>query len=121
MAAGIHQNDFSSPDEGRSPEKTTVEIVAVGSTKVSRLTAQQGWVWSERVAPVVGTDSCQTHHLGVVQSGQLLVWHEDGSEATLSPGDVYECKSGHQAQVVGDEPCVMIEFDNQTAGTYAKD
>ena len=51
--------------------KTTVEIVAVGSTMVSRLTAQPGWVWSECIAPVVGTDtdSCQAHHLGVVQSG----------------------------------------------------
>ncbi|HAD38376.1 MAG TPA: cupin, partial [Gammaproteobacteria bacterium] len=55
------------------------------------------------------------------QSGQLPVQHEDGSEATLNPGDVYECKPGHQARVVGDEPCVMIEFDSQTAETYAQD
>ena len=27
---------------------------------------------------------------------------------------------GHQAQVVGDEPCVMIEFDASTAVDYAK-
>ena len=121
MGTGIHKIDFSSPDEMRAPEKTTMEIVNVGSTKVARLTAQPGWVWSECIAPVVGTDSCQAHHLGVVQSGQLLVQHEDGSEATLNPGDVYECKPGHQAQVVGDEPCVMIEFDSQTAETYAQD
>ena len=100
--------------------KTTAKIVAVGSTKVLWLTAQPGWVWSERIPPVVGTDSSQAHHLGSVQSGQLFVQLEDGSEATLSPSDVYECKSGHQGQVVGDEPCVMIEFDNQTAGTYAR-
>ena len=62
----------------------------------------------------------QAHDLGVVQLGQLTVQHEDDSEATSSPGDVYECKPGHQAQVVGDEPCVMIEFDNQTAATYAR-
>ncbi len=121
MAAGVHKIDFPSADEVRRPEKTTLEIVAVGSTKVARLTVQPGWVWSECIAPVVGTDNCQAHHLGVVQSGQLLVQHEDGSEATLSPGDIYECKPGHQAQVIGDEPCVMIEFDNQTADTYAKD
>ena len=34
---------------------------------------------------------------------------------------VYECKPGHRAQVVGDEPCVMIEFDASTAGDYAKE
>ena len=98
-----------------------MEIVDVGSTKVARLTVQLGLVWSECIAPVVGTDSCQAHHLGGVASGQLLIQHDDGSKATLNPGDVYECTPGHQTQVVGDEPCVMIEFDNQTAGTYAKD
>ena len=62
MGTGIHKIDFSSPDEMRAPEKTTMEIVNVGSTKVARLTAQPGWVWSECIAPVVGTDSCQAHH-----------------------------------------------------------
>ena len=69
---------------------------------------------------MAGTDSCQAHHLGVVQSGQISVQHEDGSEFTCGPGDTYEIKSGHQAQVVGDEPCVMIEFDSQLAEIYAK-
>ena len=55
--AGIQKIDFSSPDETRAPEKTTMEIVNVGSVKVARLTAQPGWVWSECIAPVVGTDS----------------------------------------------------------------
>ena len=98
-----------------------MEIVDVGSIKVARLTVQPGLVWSECIALVVGTDSCQAHHLGGVASGQLLIQHDDGSKATLNPSDVYECTPDHQAQVVGDGPCVMIEFDNQTAGTYAKD
>ncbi len=119
MSAGVSKIDFSKPDEVRKPEKTTMEIVQVGATKVARLTVQPGWVWSECIAPVVGTDSCQAHHLGVVQSGQILVQHEDGSEATIGPGDVYEIKPGHQAQAIGDEPCVMIEFDSQAASKYA--
>ena len=98
-----------------------MEIVDVGSTKVARLTVQPGLVWSECIAPVVGTDSCQAHHLGGVASGQLLIQHDDGSKATLNPSDVYECTLGQQAHVVGDEPCVMIEFYNKPAGTYAKD
>ena len=113
MSAGIHKIDFSSPDEVRRPDKTTVEIIAIGNVNVARMTVQPGWVWSECIAPVAGTESCQAHHLGIVQSGQLLVNHEDGSTETISPGDVYECKPGHQAQVVGDEPCVMIEFNSE--------
>jgi hypothetical protein len=121
MSSGASTIDFSSADEVRRLEKTTMEIINVGATKVARLTAQPGWVWSECIAPVVGTDSCQAHHLGIVQSGQLHVQHEDGTEITWGPGDVYRCTPGHQAQVVGDEPCVMIEFNNETAATYAKD
>ena len=110
MSAGIHKLDFSSSDDVRTPEKTKVETITIGNIKVARLTAQPGWVWKECIAPVVGTDSCQAHHLGVVQSGSLLVLHEDGSEETITNGDVYECKPGHQAKVVGDEPCVCLLY-----------
>ena len=119
MSAGIHKIDFSSPDEVRRPDKTTVEIISIGNVNVARMTVQPGWIWSECIAPVAGTESCQAHHLGIVQSGQLLVNHEDGSTETISPGDVYECKPGHQAQVVGDEPCIMIEFNSETAQTLS--
>ena len=47
MSAGISKIDFSSADEVRRPEKTTMEIIELGSTKVARLTTQPGWVWSE--------------------------------------------------------------------------
>ncbi len=117
--SGVSKFDFSTADEVRRPEKTVVEYIQAGATKIARLTTQPGWVWSECIGPVAGTDSCQAHHLGVVQSGQTLVSHEDGSEVLLSPGDVYEVMPGHQAKVVGDVPCVVIEFDNQAAETYA--
>jgi len=121
MSAGIHKLDFSTSDDVRAPEKTKVETLTIGNAKVARLTAQPGWVWKECIAPVAGTDSCQAHHLGVVQSGSLLVQHEDGSEETITTGDVYECKPGHQAQVVGDEACMMSGFLAYTAGDYAKE
>ena len=109
MPSGIRKLDFASSDDIRKPDKTVVETVTVGATSVARLTVQPGWVWSECVAP----------HLGVVQSGQLKVMHEDGSEEMLNPGDVYECRPGHQAEAVGDVPCVMIEFNSEAAAKYA--
>ena len=51
MTTGVHKINFSAPDEVRAPEKTTMEIVNVGATKVARLTAQPGWIWSECIAP----------------------------------------------------------------------
>ncbi len=112
--SGINKIDFSDA-EIMTPDKTKVETVEVGSTKVARITAQPGWIWDECIKPVAGTDSCQAHHLGIIQKGQLKVMHEDGSEVFLNSGDVYEIRPGHHAEVVGDIPCSMVEFNSQAA------
>ena len=41
--------------------------------------------------------------------------HEDGSELFLNSGDVYEIRPGHHAEVVGDIPCSMVEFNSEAA------
>jgi hypothetical protein len=111
---------FDAADETRTPDKTKIEIVDLSGTKVARMTAQPGWRWSECIKPVVGGDSCQAHHLGVVVGGRLHVVHEDGSEVDVDPGAAYEIKPGHDAWVVGDEPFVAYEFDATAAETYAR-
>ncbi|HJR24112.1 MAG TPA: cupin domain-containing protein [Acidimicrobiales bacterium] len=116
--AGVDSNDFSSPDEVRTPDRTTVELVKVAGGEIGRYTFQPGWKWSECIKPVVKTDSCQVNHVGYVVSGALRVEHEDGSSADLGPGDVYSIAPGHDAWVVGDEPYVGVEF--QGAANYAK-
>ncbi|MFN2594851.1 MAG: cupin domain-containing protein [Actinomycetota bacterium] len=117
--AGIETKSFESPDETRTPDKTTLAIVNLGGVAASRMTAQPGWRWSECIKPVVGTDSCQAHHVGVVQSGQLHIEHEDGSKVDIGAGDAYVIEPGHDAWVVGDEPFVGFEFDSKTAQDYA--
>ena len=112
--AGINKIDFSNA-EIMTPDKTKVETVEVGATKVARITAQPGWVWEECIKPVAGTDSCQAQHLGIIREGQLKVMHEDGSEDILDPGDVYEVRPGHHAEVVSEVPCLMVEFNSEAA------
>ena len=70
---GVEINDFSSPDEVRRPENTTVEVVKIGGGEIGRYTFQPGWRWSEHIKPVVGTESCQTEHVGYLVSGTLHV------------------------------------------------
>lgn len=103
----------------RSPNKTRVDVVDLGSAKAARLTAEPGWRWFECIKPVVGTDSCRARHVGVVVSGRMHVVHDDGSEGDLAPGDVYVIEPGHDAWVVGDEAMVGYEFESSTAESFA--
>ena len=118
--ASIAIGDFSSPDETRTPDKTTVELVNLNLAAgvIGRYTFHPGWRWSECIKPVVGTDSCQVEHIGYCISGSLKVVHGDGTEGTLQPGQVYRIAPGHDAWNPGDEPTVVVEF--QGAATYAK-
>jgi ethanolamine utilization protein EutQ (cupin superfamily) len=116
--AGIETRNFESPDETRTPEKTTVELVNLAGGQIGRYTFQPGWRWSECIKPVAQTDTCQVEHIGYVVSGRIHVTHDDGSEGEATAGDVYRIAPGHDAWVVGDKPAVFVEF--QGAASYAK-
>jgi hypothetical protein len=116
--AGVEVRDFSSPDEVRSPQRTTVELVKLAGGEIGRYTFAPGWRWSDCIKPVAGTESCQVEHVGYVISGTLRVRHDDGTTAEAAAGSVYRIGPGHDGEVVGDEPAVVVEF--QGAATYAK-
>lgn len=118
--AGIEKKSFDSPDETRTPDKTTVEVLKIGDTTAARFTFQPGWKWSDCIKPAVGTDSCQVRHVGAIISGTLHVVHEDGTEGEAGPGDAYVIEPGHDAWVVGDDPVVALEFESKSASEYAK-
>jgi len=115
---GVEARDFDSPDETRAPDKTRSEIVRMSGASVARLTLQPGWSWSECIKPVVGTNSCQNRHLGVVKEGRMRILHDDGTEVEIGPGEAYVIEPGHEAWVLGDEPFVGYEFES--AEEYAK-
>src|SRR5918996_3335149 len=66
--------------------------------------------WSTHVRPVVGTETCQTRHVGYVLKGRVHVVLDDGTEFDISAGDVVDIRPGHDAWVLGDEPVVTIEW-----------
>jgi hypothetical protein len=118
--ATIESKSMDKPDETRTPDKTTVNVVHLGPATIARLQVDPGWRWSECIKPVVGGESCQAAHLGYVVSGNLHIVATDGSELDLGPGDAYRLDPGHDAWVVGDRPVVALEFESRTAETYAK-
>lgn len=118
--AGVEKRDFESPDETRSPDKSQVDIVHVGGMAAARMRMEPGWKWSECIKPIVGTESCQLRHHGIVRSGTLRVIHDDGTELELTRGDVYVIEPGHDAEVVGAEPFEGFEFESKSAEEYAR-
>jgi hypothetical protein len=118
MMAGVESRNFESPDETRTPDKTTIELVNLAGGQIGRYTFQPGWRWSECIKPVAQTERCQVEHVGYVVSGGLHVEHEDGTSGEVSTGDVYRIAPGHEAWVEGNEPAVFVEF--QGAAHYAE-
>ena len=118
--AGVEARAFDSPDETRTPDKTRVEIVRLGSATVARMKLDPGWRWSECIKPLVGTESCQLRHVGIVQSGRMHVTHDDGTEVEIGPGQTYVIEPGHDAHVVGNEPVLGFEFESASAEEFAR-
>jgi quercetin dioxygenase-like cupin family protein len=101
---------FQQPDETRTFEKGKFEIIHIGDMTIGKAEYQPGWKWSEHVSPIVGTPMCHTDHVGLVLSGRAIVKMEDGSEVTLTPGDIFAIAPGHDSWVVGNEIYISLHF-----------
>ena len=118
--SALTRRSFDSPDETRPFEqgKGRLDLVNTDSGVVGRATFEPGWKWSEHVKPIAKTDSCQAAHTGYFVSGRMKVVMDDGEEAEYGPGDFAVMAPWHDAWIVGDEPCVVIDWQGFT--DYAK-
>jgi hypothetical protein len=108
--AELQARSLDSPEKTQTFDNGMAEIVTVAGTTVGRFTFQPGWRWSESLKKLVGTDSCQTHHVGYAMSGHLGVRTDDGSEMEIRAGDAYNIPPGHDGWVIGDEAFHSVEF-----------
>jgi hypothetical protein len=110
MSEGVLRT-FDQPDERRSFEKGSFEIVRVGTMTIGRATYRPGWKWSVDVGPTVGSALCQVEHVGLVLQGRAVAAFEDGSVLSLEPGKLFYIPPvPHDSWVVGDEPYVSLHF-----------
>lgn len=96
-----------------------VHVAEIAESPVLRGHFKPGWRWSQDVKPIAGTDSCEAAHVGYVISGRMRVRMNDGKEVEFEPGDLLDCPPGHDAWVVGDQECVMVDW-GPTVAKYAK-
>jgi hypothetical protein len=110
---------FEKPDEVRRFEHGIVEVVNLGDHSVARATFRPGWRWSGDVKPLAQTALCEVEHELYFISGRMRVRMADGTEVEFGDGDVAHVMPNHDAWVVGEEPCVVIDWAGAT--TYGKE
>jgi mannose-6-phosphate isomerase-like protein (cupin superfamily) len=116
--AKLERKGFDKPEETRSVDKGTIEVVKLGDVTAMRVRFAPGWRWSECVKPIANTPSCQVAHLMHVVSGRMGVRMDDGTEVEFGAGDVGTIPPGHDAWIVGNDSFVGIDF--QGGSVYAK-
>ncbi len=109
--------NLDTPDDTPKSDHGRMEVVNLPGAMIVRATFEPGWRWSTEIKPAVGTDSCQLAHTGVVLSGRFAVRTDDGQQHELGPGDAHVVAPGHDAWVVGDEPCVILDVTSNGSTT----
>lgn len=104
--AGITKS-FDSPDEHATKGGVEIDVLQVGDMKVKRVTYPPGWRFSTHM----GAARCPDTHVGYAVSGRLAAELGDGTLLEFGPGSVFVIPAGHDGWVVGDEPCVIVQFD----------
>ncbi|MEO5779818.1 MULTISPECIES: cupin domain-containing protein [Arthrobacter] len=119
MSGMIHKS-LDKPEETRPFEdgKGRLDLVDLANGGVGRGVFEPGWQWSKHVKPIAQTESCQAAHSGYVLSGRMKIVMDDGQEMEVSPGEYMLIPPGHDAWVVGDEACILIDW--QGFVDYAK-
>jgi quercetin dioxygenase-like cupin family protein len=116
-ATKLEAKSLATPDESRSFSHGRMDIVHIGNVTVGLGVFEPGWRWSEHVKPIVNTDSCEVTHIGYVLRGRMHVVMDDGTATEVGSGDALVIPPGHDAWVVGDEPCELLDFGG--LGGYA--
>lgn len=82
--------------------------VRLNSSVIGIGTYQPGWRWSLHAGVMTGkTSEC---HTGFIISGEMMVRDSTGNENLIHAGEAFEVAENHDAWVVGDTPCVALDF-----------
>lgn len=65
-------------------------------------------MWSLHAGKQTGKAS--ENHIGYIISGSMMIQDSTGNEIRVGPGDAFEVGPGHDAWVIGGEPCIALDF-----------
>ena len=68
-----------------------------------------GWKWSLHAGAQNGASS--QNHIGYIVSGIMMIQDATGHKEEVGAGEAFEVGPGHDAWVIGSEPCVALDFN----------
>lgn len=86
-------------------------VIILESVAIGRGEYLPGWRWSVHVGAQTGNRTSEAH-IGYVLSGHIAIRGCGGTEVTVGPGEAFEVRPGHDAWVVGNQPCVALDFEH---------
>jgi len=110
-------NSDSNIVKGKPAESGNVRRFIDGSIRYSILlrsvsiglgTYNPGWKWSLHAGAQTGKTA--ENHIGYIISGSMMVQDSTGSEMEVGPGEAFEVGPGGDAWVIGEEPCIALDF-----------
>lgn len=117
--AGIEHKNLSDADESidwgefGTSAKVSLGWSGYGLGNESTIwvsTLKPGWSWQRNIKPTVPFESCPLHHREYVIAGRIRYVMDDGTAVDAGPGDHLLIDPGHQAEVIGDEACVVVDW-----------
>jgi class 3 adenylate cyclase len=111
----LRSANFNKAGAKRSLVRGEGALVHVGPLAVGRAILLPGWRWSIDLRPLVGTPSCQLHHLHILTRGRFTVEMDDGERATYEPGEVFDVPPGHDVWVEGTDEVELYDIAGNSA------
>ena len=102
-----YRRSFDQPDEQKLKGGVQIDVAKLGELTVKRASYPVGWRFSKDM----GADRCMDTHVGYAVAGKIHVILSDATEIDIKAGDAFTIPAGHDAWVVGDEPFVLVQFD----------
>lgn len=113
--ARLQARSFASAGDLREFPNGYTCVLHLEETVVGYGVYRPGFRWSTDMAAIAGMPTCQVHHVGYVVTGMMHFVTDDGQELDIGEQSVFEIPPGHDAWVVGDEPCVLIDWTSARA------
>jgi Cupin domain len=108
MERSVQVKRLDAPDgEWRFRDGSTrVAVGFDGGVAIGSGVYQPGWRWSAHAKQ----HESSAEHIGYVVRGRMAVEGADGTLVEVGPGEAFRAAPGHDAWVVGDEPCTALDF-----------